>query len=441
MAVPDGCYLQNATPDNPLGTPNLDPLCAASAVVDSKITQTMNDWRETIEGWFGAALGSMVKATATAWTNITTPGLTLGDPTNNVPSEVVSFIIGLTLWMSGTMLIAGLIWGFGKMAVTGQTEHGIEAGKGVVTYMLAAGLGAGAVGILVAAADEMSEWIIDQGTGADFQTGMARMVIDSSGLAFILIIGFSILGLFTTGIQIVLLVWRGGALVVLTGCLAWAASMSTTPAGKAMFSKYVGWLVAYILYKPVAALFYAAAFKLMTTGGVPGDTDRTIEHISGMALMILALIALPAMIRLVAPLTAAVASGRGSGSMLSAAAMAVLPMGAMALAARGAAGGAAAAGAAGAAGGNGSPGSNGGGGPAGAAGGAGGNGPTGGGGPSGGGGAPGGNGSGGSGGQGNNGSSSTAGSSSANGNTNNAGGGGSSNNHAPPKPRATPVTP
>lgn len=347
------CGIQNATPDNPLGTPNLDPLCGISAAVDSKVADLMNDWKNQIQEWFGDALAAMVKATSTAWLNITTPAVTLGDPANNTPSEVVGFLIGLTLWISGTMLVASVVWGLGKMAATNQPEHGIQAGWGVVRYVVAAGAGAGIVGILVAAADELSSWFIEQATGGDFAAGLAKMVIDSGGLAFILIILFAIFGLITTLIQIILLVWRGGALVVLTGALAWAASMSGTAQGKEMFNKYVGWLVAYILYKPVAALFYAAAFKLMTTPGVPGDTDRTIEHISGMALMLLALLALPAMIRLVAPLTAAVASGRGTGAALGAAAAVALPMGAMALAAGGGAASAAGAAAGGAGGGGG----------------------------------------------------------------------------------------
>src|SRR6478752_5779689 len=176
--MPD-CGIQNATPDNPLGTPSLDPLCAVGSVVDQKVADTLESWKNQWELWLGEAVGGMVKATSTAWVGITTPGLTAGDPTSNIPSETVAFLQSLVLWASGAILLAGFIYGMAKMAATGDSEHGKDAVGGIFRYVVVWGIGVGTVAILVAAADELSAWFIDQATGDDFATGMAKMIEDT----------------------------------------------------------------------------------------------------------------------------------------------------------------------------------------------------------------------------------------------------------------------
>lgn len=57
-------------------------------------------------------------------------------------------------------------------------------------------------------------------------------------------------------------------IIILAGVLPLTAAGSTTEAGKATFYKTTAWLLAFVLYKPVAAIIYAAAFF---TGG-QGDT-------------------------------------------------------------------------------------------------------------------------------------------------------------------------
>ena len=60
-----------------------------------------------------------------------------------------------------------------------------------------------------------------------------------------------------------------------------------------------GWLAAFVAYKPVAALIYAAAFRLFSddTGGLSGMVRVT----TGVTMMVMALVAMPALIRFVSP--------------------------------------------------------------------------------------------------------------------------------------------
>ncbi|WP_405428360.1 hypothetical protein [Micromonospora sp. NBC_00617] len=64
-----------------------------------------------------------------------------------------------------------------------------------------------------------------------------------------------------------------------------------------------------LLYKPVAATIYAAAFWSVSTE-IPKDPDLIISNVmTGLMLFVMALVALPALMRLIAPAVEAVAAG------------------------------------------------------------------------------------------------------------------------------------
>lgn len=313
----------------PLGTPQLDPLCNIGSAINSKASQVMSDWADQVEKWIGEAAATMIKACTTAWVSITTPGVVI--PGTDTPSDSVNFIQESVKYFSLVILIGALIVAMGQMAWMHKADPGKTFGVGLVRYILVAGAGTVAVGVLLTVGDAFSVWIINRATGSDFATALMQMIKDTGGLGFILIIILSGLGIIVTGLQVVLLIFRGGAVIVLCGTLPLAAAAATTETGKPWFQKHVGWLLAYILYKPAAAIFYAAAFKLMSTSDYTYDDTKTIEHIAGYSLLIMALIALPAMIKLVSPLTTAVASGRGFGAAAMGAMAVVIPTGAVAL--------------------------------------------------------------------------------------------------------------
>jgi hypothetical protein len=99
-----------------------------------------------------------------------------------------------------------------------------------------------------------------------------------------------------------------------------------TPVGNSWFRKNVGWLLAFLLFKPVAALVYGAAILSVTN-----SADITGE-ITGIVLVALATLTLPALMRMVAPMVSAI----GNISAASAAGMvAGLASGAVAIVATG----------------------------------------------------------------------------------------------------------
>lgn len=123
---------------------------------------------------------------------------------------------------------------------------------------------------------------------------------------------------------------RAGLLPILVGIAPMWAAMSWTEQGRQAFAKTMGWLVAFLMYKPVAALVMATGSAIMASGG--GDSE-----IITLVLTIIVIVALPGLIRLIVP--AVQSSVGGGGGVLPS----VLGMGAGAVVV-GAAHGAAAAG-------------------------------------------------------------------------------------------------
>src|SRR5699024_9907366 len=123
----------------------------------------------------------------------------------------------------------------------------------------------------------------------------------AGGLGSLLIIILGLIAVLAAVFQIVLMVSRGGMLVILTGILPLSASFTNTEQGKAWFKKCVGWLIAFILYKPAAAIIYAAAFQLTATNVDVFNDDGTglLAVLTGLMLMVIALFAMPALMRFV----------------------------------------------------------------------------------------------------------------------------------------------
>jgi type IV secretion system protein TrbL len=193
--------------------------------------------------------------------------------------------------------------------------------RSLITLTLVSGLGLGVISILVIAADAFAAAIIDRSTdGKGFAEAMNILVITNQpGVGVFILIVLGLIGLIASLVQIVLMVVRSGMLVILAGILPTTAAFTNTEMGRQWFQKAVGWTIAFILYKPAAAIVYSVAFLLM---GNNSGQDALIGSITGFTLMVVALFALPALMRFVTPMVGAVASGGGAGAGTAVGAMA-----------------------------------------------------------------------------------------------------------------------
>lgn len=266
-------------------------------------------------------------------------GLMPSGPSN--ASGAVLFLQSGLWWYMGAAAVVSVIIGGARMAWEQRAEPGRDTVKSLLTLVIVAGAGTTMVGLLVAAADSFSIWILNASVDCDvsapgsacFETNLNAMLsltnTAADGLAPLLVIILGLIAILTSAFQIVLMVARGGMLVILTGILPLAASFTNTEMGKNWFRKCIGWLIAFILYKPAAAIVYATAFQLVGTNVFSDDGTGLLAILTGLMLMLIALFALPALMRFVTPMVGAMAGGAGGALALGA--LAALPSGAAAL--------------------------------------------------------------------------------------------------------------
>ena len=310
-------------------------------------------------------------------------GLSLGDSTANLVAETITWWMGAsemhvadcrdpsseecvtatgaigqlqqhTTWLVVAVAIGSLLFVAIRLALRRDGRSFADAGVNFLIFVLVTGLGVGVVELLLRLGDGYSEWIIAQtsvsSSEEELGEDLGQNVIDTTETVMdddddsehggwtTLTVFVLFFGLLASLIQFVVMAGRAAALVLIVGLLPVAAAAGLTEGGRNMRQKYFSWLIALVLYKPAAATIWAAAFFLLD--------DDDLEGIFGLmtlvAMMILALFALPALMRLIAPaVSSASSSGGGGGGGLAAAGM--LATGAVQMASSRGGGGAAAA--------------------------------------------------------------------------------------------------
>jgi type IV secretion system protein TrbL len=168
-----------------------------------------------------------------------------------------------------------------------------------------------AINLLATAGDNLSNCLLSNGLGqanAAFDLGPAAV-----SAPFLLLI-LAVLAIVSLLVQVALIILRSALLVVLAGVWPVAAAASMTSAGAQWFRRLNGWVVALLLYKPAAAVCYAAAFQLLS--GTNGGASSVMGQIEGVVLIILATLTLPALLRFVVPLVSSV-GGISTGEVMA----------------------------------------------------------------------------------------------------------------------------
>lgn len=257
------------------------------------------------------ALSQMVTTLSTFWVDLPTVNLTDGGDAGASP--IVSVVNSeLMVWTLSLAVLAVILGGI-RMIWEQRGAPLKDLLRSLITLTLVSGLGVSVISIMVVAADAFSVAIIERSTdGKGFAEAMNMLLMmNDVGTAVFILIILGLIGLIASIVQIVLMVVRSGMLVILAGILPTTAAFTNTEMGKQWFQKALGWTIAFILYKPAAAIVYSVAFLLME--GTDQENVSLVGTITGFTLMILALFALPALMRFVTPMVGAVAAGAGGG--------------------------------------------------------------------------------------------------------------------------------
>lgn len=278
------------------------PLVPATCVVDGAGSAIGGAVSSTLGNTFADSMRDgatwVIKTTIAWWIEV--PAIDLG-------RTPVDAIRGYVLWLAIVVSVVGVMWQAILLMLSRRPEPLLNVGRGLFYVALWSSIGVVGPAAALRAGDAFSVWVLDSAAGGQATDRLVALAslsaIQSPGAVTILGLLMMLAGL----VQAILMLFREGAVVILSGVVVLAAAGSFTNATRPWLPRVLGWMLALITYKPAAALVYAAALAL--TG--QGDDPRTV--VVGLTMMLLAIIALPVLMKFFTWTTGAATSGGGGG--------------------------------------------------------------------------------------------------------------------------------
>lgn len=312
---------------------NLGAFASVGDRMECSVSESAQGLLETLFNWLVGGATWAVKWTGTAWLSFPEP--TIGTA-EGVPSATIDQI-----WTLGGFYIMGiavisLLVGIVRLVWTPNRQTGMALLRGLVAIITVQTAGIAVTAILLDAGSQFSTWVVQEASGKDFTTALADFsgmggvtsvltatgAINSLGSA----VAFSALGflilLIAAFAQVCLLIVRSVLIVVLWAFLPFLASAAFTDGGSKALSRAVGWLFALILYKPVAGIIYSIGILQMKNAAAdPSVHEQMLNLLVAVVTVGFAALALPALIKFVAPQAAVGASMAFSGGAMAAGAV------------------------------------------------------------------------------------------------------------------------
>lgn len=280
-----------------------DPIGCGINLLGSGASDIANDAWNSICQSFADAATKLLTGFANTFVNI--PDLDVGSA--GVKS-VYAISLGIAAAVAALLLIGQVI----RTALThdgSPVAQGISGvGKAALAFLLTLTI----AGTSLEAADEISKFIITQSFGSvnEFSTKVAKLVAWDPGTTGSLLLIFALIAA-----ALVVVLWfemllRNAALGVLIATSPIAAAGQVSETTKAWWNKLVGSCIQLVILKPVIALVFAVGF------GMAGGSQDMETTLAGMLVLLLAVVAWPAIARFFSFASVQVGGGAGLGALL-----------------------------------------------------------------------------------------------------------------------------
>lgn len=273
------------------------------------VARVANDVLAAIAKSFSDSASWMVHHMMTLWLGVPSPDVT-GGPATWLTEHLHLFIF------AGAFL--AVLYAAYQMAVSGSFRAVGDLGLSFGRLVLVAGCTSAVVTLLLELGDAWATYILSVAHLNLSSAVMLPAATTPPGVTLLLALTI----ILTQLIQAVIMIVKNFVVVLLVGALPLTAAATNIPLWRHGFHQTATWLLAFTLYRPVAATIYAVAFWLSS------GNQSLIAQLTGVAGMVMAVLALPAMMRLIAPATAAAASGN-AGAMAGAMVGATIATGAV----------------------------------------------------------------------------------------------------------------
>src|SRR5882757_3072239 len=282
-----------------------DSTLSAGCVVQSVVGSAFDKIAQTA----GQAAGDLLVQAMSWW--VKTPSV---NPDSASVRQLQSYtlpIVGLVL--TGSILVQAI-----RMILSRKKDPAVDVTMGLLRYAIVTTLGLTTLGLALQAGDQLASALLNQAMN-DFANRMkglmtAAILTNSFSLLFVAAAGFLL-----AAIQWLLGFVRQAGILVLAVMLPLAASGSINQSTRSWMSRLVPWLISLVLYKPMAAMIYVIGFGMLGTGQ---DVSTVM---TGLMVLVLACLAMPAMLRFFSWAQVSASGGGAAGALASGA------MGAVAL--------------------------------------------------------------------------------------------------------------
>jgi len=260
---------------------------------------------------------SVLKALTTFWLQLPSP---------TVDSTAVTTIQNNLSWYTFAFALVGIFIALGQMVFTQRFSTGMSAVKMIINLIIVTAVYATAFTALIAASDAFAPWIVEKATGQGLDlAGMLNVnLIMTAGIGPGLLMG--ILAFLGSLANVIFMLLRAVMIAILFAFLPTLAAASASETGNQAFKKAQGYLLAFVLFKPIAGVIYALGFLTITNPPTFTNLDSAGKSLFstavGVMTLLIASLALPALIKFIVPVAANGTSGAFSGAGMVAAGVA-----------------------------------------------------------------------------------------------------------------------
>ena len=252
---------------------------ATGAVVGGVTNSALGSFADSIKEALGGIFGDLL----TFWLNSDSPAVD--------SSSAVASLQRLVLPYALALVLGGMLWQATRLVALRKAEPALNILQGLLTYLAGSAVGLVLLGTLLRLADDLTPWFLSSGDSEQFRTRMGAVLglqaVTQPGLVILL----GVLVFFVGAAQWVALLLRQGAIIVLAVFIPFAAAGGFSPATRPWLRRLAAWLLSLALYKPLVALIYAVGFTLV------GDGEELREVMTGFVVLVLSVVALPALLK------------------------------------------------------------------------------------------------------------------------------------------------
>ncbi|MCX6464291.1 MAG: hypothetical protein NTW05_11980 [Pseudonocardiales bacterium] len=211
------------------------------------------------------------------------------------------------------ILVGGVLVQSIRIILSRKGEPAAMVATGLVRYALVSALGLTTLQLALRAGDALAADLLDGAVG-NFAQLMQDLLTRGEGDGLFVVLLVALIAAVLSLVQWVLMALRQAGLLVLAAMLPLAASGSLTRSTRGWLDKIMVWLLAIVVYKPAAAFIYYVGFSYMSSASQDGAAGNLGTVLTGVVVLLLAVIAMPVLLKFFAWSGTQIGGGSGGGS-------------------------------------------------------------------------------------------------------------------------------